>query len=431
MTVTTPAMAQWPAWKKFIFRICFVYIMLYISPWTWVEKIPGLSFLTGWYNDLMDWMVEAANKYIFHVRPVLVMPNGSGDTSYNWTQLWLFILLAAVAAIIWSIADRKRPAYRELNYWLCLFVRYYVSLTAFYYGIIKLFAAQMPFPGYSQLATPLGDFLPMRLSWMFMGYSAPYQVFSGIMEILAGLLLFYRRTATLGVILAAGVFLNVLMLNLSYDIPVKLFAAHMFLLCIYLLVNEYQRMLYFFILHKPAPACELYQFTYSNKWMRRARLFSKAAFLFVVVGLGTYECWGYYQEDHNDPQPAPFVKGVYDVQTFAINSDTLPALQNDSIRWRDFIMDHSTGGSIGNTDTLFRVRYGRAYFQYKADTATRTMALSNKGDTIALFHYQLAANQIILTGTRAKDSLYVVLQKSKRHFQLAEKQFHWLSEYNR
>ena len=50
------------------------------------------------------------------------------------------------------------------------------------YGIIKLFVLQMPFPQLSQLATPLGDLLPMRFSWLFIGYSVPYQFFSGAME---------------------------------------------------------------------------------------------------------------------------------------------------------------------------------------------------------------------------------------------------------
>ncbi|MFZ8278288.1 hypothetical protein ACO1KY_14095, partial [Staphylococcus aureus] len=66
-----------------------------------------------------------------------------------------------------------------MNYWLFVAIRYFVILNGFSYGIFKLFAVQMPFPSISQLATPLGDFLPMRLSWMFIGYSHSYQVFSG------------------------------------------------------------------------------------------------------------------------------------------------------------------------------------------------------------------------------------------------------------
>ena len=85
----------------------------------------------------------------------------------------------------------------------------------------------MIFPNQSQLATPLGDFLPMRFSWMFIAYSTPYQMFSGAMEVLAGLLLFNRKTITLRLCVATSVFLNVMVLNLCYDIPVKIFSIHL------------------------------------------------------------------------------------------------------------------------------------------------------------------------------------------------------------
>jgi hypothetical protein len=51
---------------------------------------------------------------------------------------------------------------------------------------------------------------------------------------------------------------------------------------------------------------------------------------------------------------------------------------------------------------------------------------------ILTMHYQLPdSNTIQLWGKEKNDSLYVLLKRSNRRFQLAEKQFHWLSEYNR
>ena len=119
-------------------------------------------------------------------------------------------------------------------------VRYYIATAALSYGIIKLFVLQMPFPTLSQLATPLGDLLPMRFSWLFIGYSAPYQFFSGAMETVAGLLLLYRRTVTAGLFAAMGAFLNVVMINLAYDVPVKLFASHLLFACLFLLALDSQ-----------------------------------------------------------------------------------------------------------------------------------------------------------------------------------------------
>src|SRR6185312_5648793 len=193
---------------------------------------------TQFWNKLLDWIVIEANALFFYVRPVLVPENGSGDTSMGWARLWTYLCLGVIGAIVWSVLDRKRPNYTHLNYWLVLFTRYYVIIIALGYGIIKLFGMQMVFPSLHQLATPLGDLLPMRFSWFFIGYSTPYQFFSGAMETLAALLLLYRRTSTLGVLVATGVFINVMMLNLCYDIPVKIFSMQMVFTCLFLLFNE-------------------------------------------------------------------------------------------------------------------------------------------------------------------------------------------------
>jgi hypothetical protein len=80
MSVTTRAQTPWPSWKKVVFRFLFVYFLLWMSPWTWLDTVPGVGYITAFYYRLMDWAVNAANDYVFHVKKVLVPPNGSGDT---------------------------------------------------------------------------------------------------------------------------------------------------------------------------------------------------------------------------------------------------------------------------------------------------------------------------------------------------------------
>ncbi|HLK28479.1 MAG TPA: hypothetical protein VKT28_07850 [Puia sp.] len=426
---------DWPAWRRIVFRFFFIYLLLNISPWTWLGDIPGISYFDDLYSKLMDWLVNFSNNHFFHVRKVLVPLNGSGDTSYGWAQVWLFLSLAFIGCLLWSFFDRKRKAYHQLNYWLCLFTRYYISLIAFIYGIEKLFALQMPFPNLSQLATPLGDFLPMRLSWLFIGYSTPYQVFSGVMETIVGLLLLYRRTATLGILMGTAVFLNVMMLNLCYDIPVKIFSIHIVIMCLFLLVNEFERISCFFILNRPAAACNIYEYHFTKKWMRITRVILKIAFIIIAVGLQFYNMIQYYKSSHTDTAIKPVPTGVYDVALFTINKDTIPFSVNDSLRWRDVIFDNFGYGSIKTTDTAFRQRYRRAYFYYAGDTLKHTISFKKmQGDSldICLFHYSIQdSSTVLLWGKQKNDSLFIQLRKSNRHFQLAEKQFHWLSEYNR
>ena len=46
--------------------------------------------------------------------------------------------------------------------------------------------------------------------------------------------------------------------------------------------------------------------------------------------------------------------------------------------------------------------------------------------------YEMPDSNTIKFWTKIRnDSVYVEMVKTNRHFQLAEKQFHWLSEYNR
>src|SRR3569833_1940914 len=263
-TVDSP----WPQWQRVLFRFFCVYLILQVEPWNLFRRIPGVSGLLRPYDRLVDWAVHASNAHIFHVRTTLVPVNGSGDTSWAWTQLWLYLTVAALACGVWSVADRKRERYDRAAFWLRMAVRYYIAEAALSYGIIKLFALQMPFPPLSLLSTPLGDLLPMRFSWVFIGYSVPYEFFSGAMETIAGLLLLYRRTVTAGLFAATGAFLNVVMINLAYDVPVKLFASHLLFACLFLLALDSKRLLRFLVLNQPIPGTAAYQPKFSKVWQR-------------------------------------------------------------------------------------------------------------------------------------------------------------------
>ncbi len=87
---------------------------------------------------------------------------------------------------------------------------------------------------------------------------------------------------------------------------------------------------------------------------------------------------------------------------------------------------------------MFQRRYGRGYFRYKADTAVRAAAVwrtsTIPGDSTFLFtlRYEVPDTNILrLAAKVGRDSVRVELVRTPRHFQLTERQFHWLSEYNR
>jgi len=421
-----------------LFRFFCIYLVLQIEPWNWFRAIPGVSWALRPYGRLVDWAVHASNSRFFHVRDTLIAPNGSGDTSWAWTQVWLYLSLAAIGCIMWSVLDRKRLHYHRLAFWLRMIVRYYIALAALSYGIIKLFLLQMPFPTMSQLATPLGDLLPMRFSWLFIGYSAPYQFFSGLMETTAGLLLLYRRTVTAGLFAATGAFLNVVMINLSYDVPVKVYASHLLFACLFLLALDAPRLLRLLVLNQPVPATTAYEPSYSSAWQRWGSAAVKMFLLFQFLVMPVKNGWQRYKALKAPPVAGPFRPGFYDVRRYVINHDTIAASTSDTVRWRDVIIDNAGAGSVNTLDAVFGQRYHRGYFRYKPNAALQTAAVWKTStiprDSTFLFtmRYEVPdTNTIRLHTVIRGDSVHVELARVPRHFQLAERQFHWLSEYNR
>ena len=421
-----PSARPWPWWRKLLFRFSGLYLLLYMAPWTWLDAVPGLSVVAEQYARAESQLVGFGNAHLFHVKDVLVPMVGSGDTSYGYAQLCFFALAAVLGALLWSLLDRRRPGYAAGYYWLLVLVRYFVALNALSYGIMKLFGQQMIFPTLSALATPLGDLLPMRFSWFFIGYSAPYQFFSGATEVVAGGLLLFRRTSTLGAVVAAGVFLNVVMMNLCYDIPVKLFSIHLFAFSCFLLLGDAGRLLDFFVFNRPTrPAVP----RVLPGWrLRIAQLTLKLVFAGLFILVPFYEFYKNTAEAAGAPAQGKLATGFFAVDQF---QSTAP----DSLQWKDVIFEQGKSGSVLTTDTLLRQRYRRGYFTYALDSATSTIAFRKfSTDSTALFTLRYAmpdTNHILLHGLIRRDSVRIALTRQARHYQLAERQFHWLSEANR
>lgn len=425
---------EWSFLRKLLFRISAIYFLFLFEPWSYLQEIPGTSYVLHYWTDFLEWIVQGLNKSLFHIKEVLVYPNGSGDTSFGWAQQFSIMLGAILGGFIWGVLDKKSKNFEHWEYWLRILVRYSLAMIAMSYGVVKVFPLQMPYPLLSQMATPLGDFLPMRFSWMFIGYSHPYETFSGILEVLAALFLFNRKTVGIGIFMCCGVFLNVMMLNLCYDIPVKIYSMNLFLASIFLLMHDAKRLFAFFVLNQPTAPNHSWDWVANKQWKKIGRWVLKLAFFVIIMAIPFYQAFDSYQQEKNKADSNPIASGVYEIPVFVRNQDTIPALLTDTLRWQNLIMEKGNFGSVGSKDSQFRQRYGRGYFAIKEDSTSKQLELrKNASDSlpIARFKYKIADSTIYLWGKFQSDSLHLILKKSKRHFQLSENQFHWLSEANR
>jgi len=253
------------------------------------------------------------------------------------------------------------------------------------------------------------------------------------METIAGLLLLYRRTVTLGLFMGTGIFLNVMMINLCYDVPVKIFSAHLLLYCLFLLAHESRRVIDFFVFNKSTAPSTSYSIRFQKKWMRIGWVAAKAIFIYFNLVLTVYNTQQRYQKE------VKYVKlkgpnGHFTVKTYVENKDTIPVIPTDSIRWKDMIVDDGFG-SIQTNDTLFWRRYGRGCFYYSLDSIGNFMNVKKtRGDSslICRMRYEMPDSNTLRFWTRIrKDSVYVELVRSNHHYQLTDRPFHWISEANR
>jgi uncharacterized membrane protein YphA (DoxX/SURF4 family) len=243
--------------------------------------------------------------------------SGSGDGMFGWVLVFCLLILSVVATGAWHILDRRRGNYVALQKWFRLFIRFSLAGQMFNYGIVKVIPLQMPYPSLATLLQPFGSFSPMNVLWSSIGASPAYEIFAGCVEVLGGLLLVIPRTATLGALICLGAMTQVFMLNMTYDVPVKLFALHLILLSLYLLAPDLPRIVGVFLNRPTLPSKQTPLFT--NRRANRIALTAQILLGIWLIGMNAYS----FQKDwyiYGDGRPhSPFYASGRSARCRSIN----------------------------------------------------------------------------------------------------------------
>lgn len=269
------------------------------------------------WTSLQNWLFRFASIYLLlYILPVVRLAITFGliePVEYQFSQqvtLFIRLGLSLAGATLWYFFAQKKPLNTSHIYWLKLGLRSFLFLNMMAYGFAKLALIQFSEPTLERLIMPVGELSPMGLLWTFMGYSAVYQIFGGLMEVVGGFLLLFRRTTTLGALLIAGVMSNVALMNFTFDVPVKNLATHLFIFSVILAGFDYKRILNVFVFNKDSKArvfeepIQANWFKTLSKWVRRAMV--AAVFLGFVVSATLP-----YTSFQNTAQPELF--GIYKV----------------------------------------------------------------------------------------------------------------------
>ncbi|TMQ20684.1 MAG: DoxX family membrane protein [Deltaproteobacteria bacterium] len=238
-------MTSSPGWslaRRIGFRFAFAFGVLLIYPFP-INLIPE----AGRLEAAMNKPLEAGTSWL--AETVLGLPappsefNASGDRTFDYVQLLLIAILAVLGAVVWTLADRRRRAYPGLAAGLLVVLRYFLAHAMLVYGFLKIMRLQFPELDPYRFDEPIGELSPMGLLWTFMASSKPYTIIAGVSEAIGGVLLLWRRTATLGALVVIPVMTNVVLLNYCYDVPVKLYSTGLLILAIVIASPSLRRLL--------------------------------------------------------------------------------------------------------------------------------------------------------------------------------------------
>ncbi len=258
-----------------------------------------------------------------------------------------------------------------------------------------------------------------------MGASRSYSFFGGAAEVLAGILLVIPRLATLGALVCIAVMSNVLMLNIGYDVPVKLGSINLLVMAGFVAVPDLRRLVDFFILNRrvePAIARPLFR----GSWMNRSAIALQVAFGVVLLS------YNLYHSDQRTKQLAEFrekapLYGIWSVDQFKVDGRAEASLLADQDRWRRVVIESATDGMvepvIGSNQPLL----------LHLDPQKKAFSMTKPDDFnwIAEFTYEKPQPDLLmLTGKIGGHSVDATLHKEdESKFLLKSRGFHWIQDF--
>ena len=390
----------WKLYQKFLLRIAVVFFLFMSIPTNagWYTHLFNLDWTDLHYRDLYD-LARFSSGFAWAGNQLF----GSNLNGYaNWV---ITFLISVGIAGVWSALvlgiRRDVKNYDLLYYWLRVIVRYRAGIGIIGFGFTKLLPVQMPYPSEGILNTDFGDFTPQKIFWLSIGIVPWYQIFSGVVELAAGALLFFRKTEALGAALLISALGTITYVNFAYDGGVHVYASY-FVLYSFFILGYYVPDLYrLLILEKPTEPFD-YSPNYTAPWQKQGRYALKTGVI------GVFLVWFFFLQLENfryDPYKQPAMagsselRGLYDVVDFKLNGETIPADPTNPDRWNEVtfekwstltyqanqanVLDLSNGGGspmrdINRTFEIAGVAGGRKAFYYEVDSENNILYLQNK-----------------------------------------------------
>lgn len=411
-------------------RVAFRFGVLYLGLFTLATQFSGslLPNVSFYYRGLGRlWPMREITFWIAgHVAgsplPVEEATSG-GEPLFFWVQTFWLLAVAAIGTAVWSMLDRRRTQYTGAYAWFRLGVRFVLAAQMFEYGMTKVIPTQFPAPSLETLVTPVGDLTLSAVLWTAIGSSPAYEIVTGCIEVLGGLLLLLPRTTLLGALISLAAAVQIFALNMTFDIGLKLISLHLIVLALVLLAPQWPRLLDVFVLNRTAAPAREWPVARTPQGQRRAVIAQ------LIVGAGLVGMYTFinvqFWKVGGGGRPRSALYGVWNIERMTIDGQDQPAVVNDyDRRWRRVIFDEPRRVTVQRTDDSL-ARYDAAL---DVDAGTLEIRKSASRTWRAGFTLQRpAADRLQLQGEMDGKMLDIQLRRAELDtFKLINSPFRWV-----
>ncbi len=217
------------------------------------------------------------------------------------------------------------------------------------------------------------------------------------------------------------------MVNLCYDVSVKLFSINLLLAAVFLAGPDFTKLARFFVLNRPMEPAEASGPTFHRRWLAT----TVVAFKLLFITANLYQSGSYWYERYQSQMahpPRPALYGLYDVEAFIQNGHERLALTTDPTRWRRVIIDFFPPKvmQVQMMDDSFRP------YQVEYDKAGESVTVISGTENSKKYRLECSrpdADHLVMQGMLASDSMTVRMKRmDPSKFFLLGRGFEWIQE---
>jgi hypothetical protein len=250
---------------------------------------------------------------------------------------------------------------------------------------------------------PFGNFSPMGVLWSSVGASPAYEMFSGSAELVGGILLFFPRTSVLGALVCLADAVYIFTLNMTYDVPVKLFSFHLIVMVLVILGPDLGRLRRFLLGSGAVEGSRL------PVWGRRA-VAAQAIYGVLLLAGNAYGAWAQWHQ-FGGGAPKSELYGIWNIE-------------GAEDGWKRVIFDRPGNVSLQRTDDSF------AGFGAKIEGGRIELTRGDKGRKSEWRFQRTGADAMRIEGElNGKPVRWELKLMDRAKLMLVSRGFNWIQEY--